>query len=333
MSRRSIAFVLPVYNEAGTLNVLYEALLSATAELADQYALEFLFIDDGSVDDSLQILKALRAEDGRVSVISFSRNFGHQMAVTAGLDRADADAVIVMDSDLQDPPKVAVELVREWERGAEVVYAQRRTRKDTAFKRFTAHSFYWLLAKVASIEIPRNTGDFRLLDRKVVLELRRYREQNRFVRGIVSHVGFRQVAVPFDRDARHAGATGYPLSKMVKFALDGIFGFSTVPLKLISRVGIVMSLCSLIGVAYVLGVRVLDPASTVPGWAFVTAAMFMLGGIQLVMLGVLGSYLGRVYVEVQRRPLYSVAVDEGPTRSDGSVEAVDAHHELLAVAL
>lgn len=306
--KRKIAFIFPIFNEEGNINPLYDAVIDVTAPLLVEYELEFVFVDDGSKDASLEKLLSLRTEDDRVTVLSLSRNFGHQMAVTAGLDHADADAVVIMDSDLQDPPRVALELVARWEAGADVVYAQRRSRQDTVFKRATAHTFYWALAKLASIDIPRNTGDFRLLDRRVVVELRKYREHNRFLRGLVSHLGFRQEAVLFDRDARLSGRSGYPLRKMIKFALDGILGFSTMPLQLISRLGVVLSVFAFVGVLYVVGVKLFDPMQAVPGWAFVTVTMFLLGGIQLVMLGVLGSYVGRVYVETQGRPLYSLGL-------------------------
>lgn len=306
--RRRVAYVLPVYEEAENIAVFHEALLAATAARTD-LDFEFIYVNDGSRDDSLERLLALRAADQRVTVISLSRNFGHQLAVTAGLDVAvDADAVVVMDTDLQDPPRVSMEMIEMWEDGVDVVYAQRRSRKDSVFKRSTAWAFYWVLDRLASIEIPRNVGDFRLMDRKVVAEVARYREHERFLRGIVAHVGFRQEALLFDRDSRHAGTTGYPLRKMLKFAANGILGFSTVPLKMISRLGFVISAISLLLAAYVFGVRVFDPESAVPGWAFLGVGMFLLSGLQLIMMGVIGSYLGRVYVEVQDRPLYSVAL-------------------------
>ncbi|WP_297345452.1 glycosyltransferase family 2 protein [Amnibacterium sp.] len=308
IDRQRITFVLPVFNESRGIEEFYRRLTAAAGELEPRYHLEFFFVDDGSRDDSLDRLIDLRAVDPRVTVMSFSRNFGHQVAVTAGLDHADGDAVIVMDTDLQDPPAVSLELVSRWESGVDVAYAQRRTRKDGAFKRASAHAFYWLLSRLASIEIPRDVGDFRLLDRRVVLELRRYPEHHRFLRGLVSYVGFRQEAVLFDRDARFSGVTGYSLRKMFRLAVDGVVGFSTVPLHLISRLGFAISALSFVGVLYVLAVRFLAPQDAVPGWAFVTVAMFLLGGIQLIMLGVLGSYVGRTYVEVQHRPLYTVAM-------------------------
>jgi dolichol-phosphate mannosyltransferase len=305
--RRRITYVFPIYNESGNIELLHRTVDEVTAPLAESYDVDFLYVDDGSTDDSLAKLHRLTELDTRVSVLELSRNFGHQVAVTAGLDAADADAVIIMDSDLQDPPLVSLQLVARWEAGYDVVYAQRRTRQDSRFKRGTAHAFYWLLRRVAEIDIPPNTGDFRLIDRKVLDEMRKFREHNRFLRGMVSYIGFKQTSVLFDRDARHAGETGYPLRKMVRFAGDGILGFSVAPLKLISRFGYLISFLSSIGILYVLGARVFAPETTVPGWAFITIAIFFLGGVQIIMLGVLGSYIGRIYTETQQRPLYSVA--------------------------
>ena len=307
-ARRLVAFVLPVHDEEDGLRVFHDALVTATDTRPD-LDFEFVYVDDGSRDSSLDLLLALRDADDRVTVISLARNFGHQIAVTAGLDAAAGrDAAIIMDTDLQDPPEVALRLIESWESGVDVAYAQRRTRRDPAFKRGTAYAFYWLLTRLASVDIPRNVGDFRLMDRKVVAEVIRYREHDRFLRGIVAHVGFRQEAVPFDRDPRYAGSSSYPLRTMLKLAADGILGFSTFPLRLISRMGMLISLLSVLGALFVVYVRVFMPDKAVPGWAFITVGMFLLGGIQLLMMGVIGSYLGRVYVETQGRPLYSLAL-------------------------
>ncbi|WP_323793493.1 glycosyltransferase family 2 protein [Nocardioides sp.] len=306
--RRTISYVLPVYNEADNIATFHRALLEATSA-RDDYVFEFLYVDDGSRDDSLEHLLALREADDRVTVLSLSRNFGHQVAVTAGLDACtDSAAVVIMDTDLQDPPRVSLEMIALWESGVDVVFAQRRSRRDSAFKRATAFGFYWLLDRLASIEIPRNVGDFRLMDQRVVQEVARYREHDRFLRGIVAHVGFRQEAVLFDRDERFAGETGYPLRKMIAFAASGIAGFSTAPLRWISRLGFVISALSVMLACYVAGVRIFYPEQSVPGWAFLGVGMFLLSGIQLIMMGVIGSYLGRVYVEAQNRPLYSLAI-------------------------
>ncbi len=315
--RRKVAYVLPVFNEVDGLADFHEALLAATDERPD-LDFEFVYVDDASRDGSLEKLLDLRKGDPRVAVIALSRNFGHQIAVTAGLDAAtDADAVIVMDTDLQDPPRVSMEMITMWEKGVDVVFAQRRTRQDTMFKRSTAFTFYWVLDRIASVRIPRNVGDFRLMDRKVVAEVSRYREHDRFLRGIVAHVGFRQEALLFDRDPRQAGETGYSMRKMVALAASGIFGFSTTPLKLISRLGFAISAISALLAVYVLYIRLFQPEEAVPGWAFLGVGMFMLGGLQLIMMGVIGSYLGRVYVEVQDRPLYSVALSARGQSRDG----------------
>jgi len=303
-----VTYVLPVYNEGAAITAFHGALVAATEQRPD-VAFEFVYVDDGSRDDSLEQLLKLRELDSRVTVVSLARNFGHQLAVTAGIDAAHAaspDAVIVMDTDLQDPPLVSLQLIERWEAGADVVYAQRRTRQDTTFKRTTAAGFYWLLDKLAETPIPRNVGDFRLMDRRVVAEVVRYREHNRFLRGIVAQVGFRQEALLFDRDERFAGESKYPLRKMLRLAGDGVFGFSTQPLKMITHLGLLISGLSLLGIVYVLGVRFFSPGDSVPGWAFLAVALFFLGGVQLIVLGVIGSYVGRTYVEVLDRPLYSV---------------------------
>ncbi|GAA4814313.1 glycosyltransferase family 2 protein [Nocardioides caeni] len=318
---RRIAYVLPVYNEAEGIDAFHAALVVATSTRPD-LEFEFVYVDDGSRDASVERLIGLREQDPRVTMLQFSRNFGHQIAVTAGLDliaeTRTADAVIVMDTDLQDPPRVSVEMIERWEAGAEVVFAQRRTRKDTAFKRATAWGFYWVLDRMAAVEIPRNVGDFRLMDARVVAEISRYREHDRFLRGIVAHVGFRQEPLLFDRDERFAGETGYPLRKMLSFAASGILGFSTTPLKMISRLGYVISALSVLMALYALFVRLFRPEDSVPGWAFLGVGMFMLSGIQLVMMGVIGSYLGRVYVESQDRPLYTLAMVARESGRDGT---------------
>ena len=306
--RHKVSYVLPVFNEAQNIAVFHGALLGAIDTRPD-LDFEFVYVDDGSRDSSLEDLLGLRRCDQRVTVVRLSRNFGHQIAVTAGLDLVpDADAVVVMDTDLQDPPRVSLEMITRWEDGVDVVYAQRRSRRDSLFKRVTAHAFYWVLGLLSSIEIPRDVGDFRIMDRLVVAEVTRYREHNRFLRGIVASVGFRQEALLFDRDARYAGRSGYPLRKMIKFAANGILGFSSTPLKVISRLGIVISVISALLAAYVLGIRLFQPETAVPGWAFLGVGMFSMSGLQFIMMGVIGSYLGRVYEEVQGRPLYSIAL-------------------------
>lgn len=309
--RHTIAYVLPVFDEEDNVEVFHAALTEATGRRAD-LEFEFVYVDDGSRDSSLERLLALRERDPRVTVLQLSRNFGHQVAVTAGLDliaeSRSADAVIIMDTDLQDPPSVSIEMIDKWECGVDVVYAQRRSRRDPVLKRTTAWLYYWLLDKVASLDIPRNVGDFRLMDARVVAQVVRYREHRRFLRGIVADVGFRQEAVLFDRDARYAGSTGYSLRTMLSFAANGIIGFSSAPLRFISLLGLAISFVSAVLACYVLYVRLFHPEEAVPGWAFLGIGMFLLGGIQLCMMGLIGMYLGRVYDETQDRPLYAVAL-------------------------
>jgi dolichol-phosphate mannosyltransferase len=300
-----ISYVLPVYNESGGIRTFHERLAAVAATRPD-LDFEFIYVNDGSRDDSLSILRELAGADDSVKVLDLSRNFGHQMAITAGLDHASGDAVIVMDTDLQDPPAVSLELVAAWEAGAEVVYAQRRTRKDSAFKRFTAHSYYRLLRRFADIDIPVDTGDFRLLDRKAADQLRNHRERNRFVRGLVASMGFHQVAVPFDRDERTSGSTHYPLPKMLRFAADGVTSFSTIPLKIITRLGFGTVVLALLGILYALVLRIFLPQISVPGWTLLMIIVLFLGGVQMLSLGVIGSYVGRIYTQVQNRPLYIV---------------------------
>jgi glycosyltransferase involved in cell wall biosynthesis len=324
-----VSFILPTYDEEANIELFSRSLLAEleAADLGARY--EFLYVNDGSADRSLEHLHALAASDPRVQVIDFSRNFGHQIAVTAGLDHASGDAAVIMDTDLQDPPRVAVELIRRWQEGFNVVYAQRRTRKDTFFKKATAGAFYRTLALIAEIDIPRDTGDFRLIDRKVIDAVKRFPERNRFLRGMISYVGFQQTSVQFDRDERHAGMTGYPLRKMIKFAADGILGFSTFPLKLIQLVGLVVSALSALAVVYVLVSQAIDPSSVVPGWTFTVIAILFVSGVQISMLSVLGSYLGRVYAEVQNRPLYVVDTHVGrPERPSAGAVAKPSSYEV-----
>ncbi|MBF4994384.1 glycosyltransferase family 2 protein [Arthrobacter gandavensis] len=299
-----ISYVFPVYNEAGTIPRLYEELCLTVDGL--EYEIEIVFVNDGSTDSSLDALEKLRALDDRVVIVDLARNYGQQVAVSAGLDNASGDAVIIMDSDLQDPPAVSLSLIEKWEEGFDVAYAQRRTRKDPWFKQATATVFYRVLQKLADIDIPRNTGDFRLLDRRVVEELRKFNEKSRFIRGMVSYVGFNQVAVPFDRHERYAGTTNYPVKKLMKLASDAILGFSTFPLTLISRLGYAVALMAVVGVFYVLIQKVYFPEVLVAGWAFIVISVLFVGGLQLIMLGVLGSYIGRIYRQVQDRPLYGL---------------------------
>ncbi|WP_266388475.1 glycosyltransferase family 2 protein [Streptomyces canus] len=303
--RPLISYVLPVYNERDGITAFHTE-LTAALDSRPELDFELVYVNDGSTDGSLELLKGLAERDGRVRVVDFARNFGHQLAITAGLDLARGDAVIVMDTDLQDPPKVSLELVDAWREGAEIVHARRRSRQDSAFKRATAHLYYRVLRSSTDVDIPLDTGDFRLLDRRVAQELRRYRERSRFVRGIVASMGYRQTEVAFDRDERFAGETKYPLRKMARLAIDGVTSFSTAPLKMITRLGFVVLALSLLGILYALAMKFFRPEITVSGWTMLMCVVLFLGGTQMLSLGVIGAYIGRIYSEAQGRPLYLV---------------------------
>lgn len=295
---------MPVYNEEAGIQSFHDELLRVVSSIGRDYNFEFVYVNDGSRDRSIELLQAIAESDSRVTVVDLSRNFGHQVAITAAIEASVGDAVIVMDSDLQDPPAVVPELIAAWEAGADVAYAQRRSRQDSAFKKVTAYWYYRLLDVLSDTSIPPDTGDFRLMSRRVVDALAQFHETNRYIRGIVASLGYRQVAVPFDRGARATGETAYTWRRMIALASDGVFGFSSKPLSLISRTGFVIAALSALIALYAIFVRIFLPELSVDGWAFLATGMFFLGGIQLVMLGIVGAYVGRIYSEVQRRPLY-----------------------------
>jgi dolichol-phosphate mannosyltransferase len=295
--------VAPVYNEEETLPHFYRRVVDVMEGLGEPF--ELVLVNDGSRDGSYRVMRELHARDPRVRAVDFSRNFGHQVAISAGLDHARGAAVIILDSDLQDPPEVIPELVARWRNGAEVVYARRRRRPgETRCKLLTAAAFYRLIARITAMDIPRDTGDFRLLDRQVVDTLVAMREHHRFMRGLSVWVGFRQEAVPYDRQERFAGTTKYPLAKMVRFALDAITGFSYVPLQLATTLGFLLAGLSLLGILLAAVLRLSGVA--VQGQATTLVVVLLLGGIQLIFLGIIGEYLGRIYDEVRARPLYIV---------------------------
>ena len=303
-----VSLVFPIFNESACLPVLWDRISEVMASL--DYDFEVIFIDDGSTDGSFDRLNAIAAADMRVKLLRFSRNFGHQIAITAGIDMTDGDAVIVMDSDLQDPPELIREMLAKFEEGMDVVYAVRRDRLgETWFKKMSATIFYKILNWMSSTPIPSDTGDFRLMSRRVVAALRTMREQDRFVRGMVSWVGFNQCPVYFDRDPRLAGQTHYPFRKMVKFALNGIVSFSTVPLRWASWLGFMLSGAAGVYIILVVGLRV--TGHTFPGYASLMIAVLLLGGIQLMTVGILGDYVGRLYMESKKRPLYIVSETVG----------------------
>lgn len=318
------SLVIPVFNEAEGLMVLFDRLEALLGSL-DAPA-EVLLVDDGSDDGSFEIICDLHERDPRFKVIRLSRNFGHQTAITAGMDLALGDAIVVMDADLQDPPEVVLEMAERWREGYEVVYGVRNDRSiDTRFKRTTAEWFYRGLNRLTEVEIPRDVGDFRLIDRRALGAVLAMREGSRFVRGMVASVGFRQIGVPYRRDARFAGETKYPLRKMIRLATDGVVGFSRVPLRIALQLGFIVAGLSIAGGCFALIMKLVG-LFTVPGWSSLLFAICLLGGIQLVVLGVIGEYLGRTYEESLDRPIYIVSDLAGipvsaPTRSRRSIIA------------
>ena len=301
----TVSVVLPVYNEAENIEALVGQ-LGEVLERATRGQFEVVFVDDGSTDASPAMLDALAARSPRCKVIHFSRNFGHQAALQAGLDAASGDAVITMDADLQDPPEVLGRLIAKWHEGYDVVYAIRRRRKDALVKRIAYATFYRSLRVIAEIDVPLDAGDFCLLDRRVVDALVALTERTRFLRGLRSWVGFRQVGVEYERAARHAGVPKYGVRKLVSLALSGYVGFSSMPLRLATWLGfLAASVGFLIALWAALGHLFHVPSPR--GWASTMAAILFVGGAQLMMLGVVGEYLGRVYDEVRRRPLYIVS--------------------------
>ena len=302
-SAPTFSIVAPVFNEFETLPVFYQRIVEVMEEVGDSF--ELVLVDDGSRDGSYQVMRELHERDPRVRCVEFSRNFGHQIAISAGLDHAKGRCVVIIDSDLQDPPEVIPKMIARWKEGAEVVYAQRVKRTgETRFKLITASAFYRLITRITAVDIPRDTGDFRLLDRTVVDALVAMREHHRFMRGLSAWVGFRQEAIHYERQERYAGETKYPLVKMVRFSLDAITGFSYAPLQLATSLGFLLAGVSLFGIVVAVLLRIVNHA--IVGQATTLILVLLMGGIQLIFLGVLGEYLGRIYDEVRARPLYIV---------------------------
>lgn len=287
------------------IDAMHRRLVAALRAL-DDVDFEIVYVDDGSADATLPMLRRLHGGTPGVRVLALSRNFGHQIAVSAGIDAARGDAVAIIDADLQDPPELLGAMLDRWRDGVDVVYGQRASRGgESAFKLFTAKTFYRLLAGLTDIRVPLDTGDFRLLDRSVATALRSMPERDRFLRGMVAWAGFRQEALTYGRDARHAGATKYSLLKMVRLAMDGIASFSIAPLRIASWFGAAGAGLAFIGMIYALALRLLTD-HWVSGWTLLFIAVLFLGGVQLAVIGVLGEYVGRIYAEAKRRPLYFV---------------------------
>jgi glycosyltransferase involved in cell wall biosynthesis len=317
----TLSAVLPVYNERDNLADLLARLLP-TLEEATRGSFEIVFVDDGSQDGSAEILDSFHTRDRRVKAIHLSRNFGHQAALQAGLDRATGKSVVMMDADLQDPPEILHQLIERWRQGYDVVYAQRKNRKEGLLKRAGYALFYRTMRAMAEIDIPLDAGDFCLLDRRVVDTLVSLRERNRFLRGLRSWVGFKQIGVEYERESRHAGVPKYTLRKLVRLALSGYIGFSALPLRAAAALGFLAAATGFALAGWAIVTKILDIASP-RGWASTLAVVLFVGGAQLFMLGVIGEYLSRVYDEVRQRPIYIVSSHVG----FGETGASTAHLE------
>ena len=308
MTQPTFTIIAPVYNEAENLPVLYKRVKEVMDTTGEPW--ELVLVDDGSKDGSTELIRSLAKQDECVRPVIFARNFGHQIAATAGLDYSRGQAVVIIDSDLQDPPEVILDMIAKWREGFEVVYAVRAEREgETWFKTFTASLFYRLIYRITDVKIPLDTGDFRLMDRKVVNVMNSMREKHRFLRGMSAWVGFKQVGVPYKRAARFAGSTKYPFSKMFRLALNAITGFSYFPLQVATYLGFIAALISIIAIPIV-AIGRLTGGRAFTGQATTLIAVLFLGGVQLICVGILGEYIGRIYDEVKGRPLYIVS--QGP---------------------
>lgn len=308
-----ISIIAPIYNEADNIPVLYERVCEVMDSFGESW--ELLLVNDGSTDQSAELIRQLARKDVRIRPVIFARNFGHQIAVTAGLDYSRGQAVVVIDADLQDPPEVILDLIAKWQEGYEVVYAIRAEREgEGLFKLVTASIFYRLIVKITDVKIPLDAGDFRLLDRQVVDVLNQMRERHRFLRGMSAWVGFRQVGVPYKRAARLAGETKYPFRKMLRLAINAITGFSYFPLQLATYIGFLSAGISILSIPVVITLRLWGSQAPLVGQATTLIAVLFLGGVQLISLGILGEYIGRLYDEAKGRPLYIVR--EAPSDED-----------------
>ncbi|MCI0654314.1 MAG: glycosyltransferase family 2 protein [Methylococcaceae bacterium] len=310
--KKTVSLVVPVFNEIEVIDTCYRRLSDVMSSLRE-YDYELIFVDDGSHDGSWEKLMDFQNLDPHLKVIKFSRNFGHQIAITAGIDHAKGAAVVVIDADLQDPPEIIADMIARWEQGYDVVYGVRKKRDGESWlKLLTASAFYRVLKKFTSIEIPVDVGDFRLMSARAANQLKQLREKDRFIRGLVSWIGFRQTGVPYHREERFAGETKYPFKKMAKFALDGITSFSSIPLKFASWLGFMTSLLAFL---YLFTVFIQKAMGyTIEGWATIMVAMLFLGGVQLICLGIIGEYIGRIFTEIKSRPMYVIeSINNEPT--------------------
>jgi len=303
--KKLISLVIPCYNEQDVIEETLDRLAQLGKSLHD-YAFEIICVDDGSRDKTYELLRAAAETMPGLRIVKFSRNFGHQIAVTAGIDAAGGDAVVLIDADLQDPPEIVSQMIAKWEEGFDVIYGVRTSRAgESAFKQVSARGFYRFLNTLSEVPIPLDTGDFRLMSRPVVEVLKSMPERHRFVRGMVAWIGFKQTALPYERAERFAGESKYPLRKMVRFAMDGILSFSTKPLRLAVGLGLTSAAVAMVGIAYALALRIFSSV-WVEGWTALMIAVLFMGGVQLLSLGIIGEYIGRIYSEVKRRPLYIV---------------------------
>jgi len=300
--KKLISVVVPMYYEEENVFLCYDRL----TKVLTPYEYELIFVNDGSDDQTFSYLEQLSEKDEKVKVISFSRNFGHQMAVSAGIEYAKGDAVILIDADLQDPPEVILSMIEKWEEGYDVVYGKRLKREgETVFKKVTAKIFYRFLNRVSDVKIPMDTGDFRLMSRPVVEAIKQMPENNRFIRGMVSWVGFKQTYIEYVRQARENGTTKYPLKKMMSFAADAIIGFSTKPLRMITSLGLLTVLVGFALLIYTIVTKIMG--LTTAGWASIMVAISFFSGVQLICMGIMGEYLARIYDEAKGRPHYIIA--------------------------
>ena len=299
---KDLSIIIPIYNEAGNIQMLFERLSSVIREM--HVDVEYVFVNDGSRDNSMELIKGLVGTNPEVRYLDFSRNFGHQIAVAAGLDYCTGNCAVIIDADLQDPPELIMELYNKWKQGFEVVYAKRRSREGESFlKKFTAKLFYRTLKRITSIKIPVDTGDFRIIARKVINVLKKMPEQQKFLRGQISWIGFRQTYIEYDRDERHSGTSGYTYKKMLRFALDGITSFSNLPLRFATITGFVVSGIAFFFILYALYERLIT-RNYVPGWASLMLAVLFIGGVQLISIGIIGEYISRMSSNIRNRPLY-----------------------------
>lgn len=302
-----LSVVVPIYNEESNLPVLYNRLDKAVGEISGLNKVEFIFVNDGSKDGSLELIKGYAKRDKRVKYLDFSRNFGHQIAIFAGIENSSGEAVVSIDGDLQDPPELIPGLYAKYREGNDVVYARRKKRKGgSLLKKMAYKTFYRLLSKITSVEIPLDTGDFRLINRKVVNCLKDMPEQEKFLRGQIAWMGFNQDEVIYDRDARASGEPGYTYGKLIKLAIDGITSFSSFPLKVASIMGFVVSFISFLLIGWVVFAKFYNPNYDVQGWYSLMVSVLFIGGVQLISIGVIGEYISRINNNVKKRPLYLV---------------------------